>query len=156
MWKRRTIAWLATATVLFGCVGPAAGEEGAPREEDLAREMLRVSGGSNLGMQVMQQLIESFKAAKPEVPEEFWDQFARELDPSELEDLVVPIYVEHLNAEQMSAAIEFYRTPEGKAILEKMPIIVHESMQVGQTWGMELGRRVAERIETWKDSDPDT
>jgi hypothetical protein len=60
----------------------------------------------------------------------------------------VPIYVEHLTVEEMQAAIDFYETPEGQSLIEKMPVISQESFAVGQQWGMELAQRVMEEIET--------
>lgn len=65
---------------------------------------------------------------------------------SELVDLAVPIYVKHLTSEEMAATIAFYSSPEGQAVLRKLPVILAESMAAGQQWGEALGRRVADRL----------
>jgi len=126
------------------------------RREELARELLEVTGSGALGIQVMTQMLESFKAANPAVPEAFWDEFLAEVDATELVELTVPVYVEHLSAEEMGAAIAFYVTPEGQAILTKMPVIVQETMQAGQAWGMEIAQRVTERLQVWRESHPES
>ena len=77
---------------------------------------------------------------------------ARQADWQELEDMVIPIYVKHLTAEEMDASIAFYRTPIGQSILQKMPAVMQESMQAGQQWGMKLGQQIAEELEARREA----
>lgn len=135
--------------LVFGLLAGAtasAGQE-VSREEALARELLEVSGAGEMGLQVVRQMVESFAGSNPDVPREFWDRFIERVDPEELEEMVVPIYTKHLTAEEMEATIEFYRTPVGQSILRKMPVVMAESMQAGQQWGMELARKAMEELE---------
>ncbi len=141
---RLYIAWVLTFSVLaFG----AAGQEGEKSTEEVARELLEVSGAGQMGLQVMQQMLASFKSTMPDVPQEFWDEFIRDVDPDELVKLVIPIYVKHLTKEEMEAAIAFYKTPAGQAILAKLPMIMQESMTAGQQWGMQLAAEVQRRLQ---------
>lgn len=140
-----------TLAVLTAGVTVASGEQPS-REEELARELLEVSGGGALGTQVMTQMIQSFRTANPEVPGELWDRFLEQADPQELEDMVLPIYVKHLTAEEMEASIAFYSTPIGQSILEKLPVVMQESMQAGQQWGMKLGQQIAEELEARREA----
>jgi hypothetical protein len=119
----------------------------AAEKEALARELLAVSGAGDLGVQMMEQMVGALRPAAPDMPEEFWDRVFSEVDADELVELVVPIYIEHLTVEEMQAAIDFYETPEGQSLIEKMPVISQESFAVGQQWGMELAQRVMEEIE---------
>lgn len=73
-------------------------------------------------------MVQSFTAANPDVPREFWDRFVASVDPEELEELVVPIYVKHLTVEEMEASIDFYWTEVGQSILRKMPVVMTESI----------------------------
>jgi hypothetical protein len=141
---------LALAVVMPGATGAGAEEPG--REAELAREFLDLSGAGALGHQVMTQMIEFFRTANPEIPEEFWDRFLEDADSQELEDRVIPIYVEHFTAEELEASIAFYRTPAGQSILQKMPVVMQESMEVGQQWGMELGQKLAEELEARREA----
>lgn len=140
--------------LLVAGAGPAAGQE-VSREEALARELLEVSGAGEMGLQVVRQMVQSFTAANPEVPQEFWDGFVEEVDPRELEEMVLPIYTKHLTAEEMEATIEFYRTPVGQSILQKMPVVMAESIKIGQQWGMELAQRAMEKLEAREDPPPE-
>lgn len=151
--------------LVFGCllvapVAPSAGSEetetAASSPERLARELIGLSGGGDLGQQIMAQMIDSFRPLHPQIPEEFWTEFLHSVDPREIEELIIPIYVEHLTVEEMSAAIEFYRTREGRSLVQKLPVIMRESMAVGQRWGEELGRELAREVSDYKQSRPQT
>jgi hypothetical protein len=133
---------------------PAAAPAGSP--EELARRLIHLTGGGDLGKQVMTQMVGSFRQADPGVPEEFWDEFMASVDPRELEDLVVPIYVENLSVEEMSAAIDFYSSPAGRSIIRKLPVVLQESMAVGQRWGQELARKVTEKLTRYRETHPRT
>lgn len=154
--KRHRAAALVVVTALsaFGTSAEAPATE-AQEAEQLVRELLEITGAAELGVQAMNQMIDAFKQSDPLVAEEFWSEFMAEVDPDELVELVIPIYLEHLTVEEMKAAVEFYRTPAGQTIIRKMPTIMQESMLVGQEWGMEIGRRVAERLEEWKKTHSD-
>lgn len=135
-----------TITLLIAAASALAAEQPS-REEALARELLEVVGGKEMGAQMIRQMVESLVVSQPQVSRELWEEFLAEVDPAEMEELVVPVYVEHLTAEEMEAAIAFYRSPMGQSILRKMPQVMAESMRLGQQWGMEVMQRVLERLE---------
>lgn len=128
----------------------------AAEKERLAREMLEVTGSADLGVQIVTQMIGSFRQANPNVPQELWDQFLAEIEPADLMEITIPIYIEHFTVEEMKAALAFYSTPEGQAIIAKMPVILQESWQAGQAWGAEISQRVVERLQAWKEAHPDS
>lgn len=148
MTNRRTtcaVAVLALAALAVGAPGVRA-EEPA-REEELVRELLEVSGVTELMNQAMVQMVEGLKATTGEAPDGFWQEFLAQVDPKELEGLIIPIYLKHFTAEELEATLAFYRSPAGRSILQKMPVVMQESMAAGQTWGLELSRRVIEQLE---------
>jgi len=57
-------------------------------------------------------------------------------------DLLVPIYKNHFTEQDLKEAIELYKTPIGKKISEKTPIIAQETMQASMQWGMELAEKM--------------
>jgi len=144
---------LCLAVVWLFLAGAARAQETAPAAEptpeQLARELLELSGAGDLGKQVMAQMVESFRGMDSEgsVPPEFWDEFLASVDSDELVELVVPIYVRHLTIEEMKAAIEFYSSPVGRSLIEKLPAISQESMVAGQAWGEQIGRELVERLQ---------
>jgi len=39
-----------------------------------------------------------------------------------------------------------YETPAGKRLVEKLPIVMQESMKAGEIWGQELGEKVVNKM----------
>jgi len=117
-----------------------------PEKEKDIRRLLEVSGSGNLGIQVMQNMIGNFQQSFPEVPATFWEEFMKEVTPGKLTDLVVPVYEKYFSHEDIKAFITFYETPAGKRLVEKLPMVMQESMQVGEVWGRELGEKVMSKM----------
>ncbi len=136
------------ATVGTGTLGFAQSKvaETAGKREDIEK-LLRVTGSAQMGIQVMNQMIESMKTAMPQVPAEFWSEFQKEVDPDELTQLVVPVYDRYLTHDDVKQLIAFYETPAGKKLVSVQPSIVKDSMRAGETWGQQVARRVLSRLE---------
>ena len=62
-------------------------------------------------------------------------------------DLLVPIYKKHFSEQDLKDAIQMYKTPIGKKISEKTPIIAQETMQASMQWGMELSQKMQKYIQ---------
>lgn len=139
----------AATTTLGMCLALLLALTGAPPAiaEDSSRaqrieELLELTGSGDIGVQVMHGMIASMKQSLPQVPEEWWEAFMARTDPDDLNRMVVPIYERHFTDQEIDAMIDFYRSPLGRSIISKMPVVVQESMAVGQTWG----RRLAEEV----------
>ena len=61
---------------------------------------------------------------------------------SSLIEMLVPVYKKHFTGQDLKDAIELFKTPIGKKISEKSPIIAQESMQASMQWGMELSTKL--------------
>ena len=61
---------------------------------------------------------------------------------SSLIEMLVPVYKKHFTEQDLEDAIELFKTPIGKKISEKNPIIAQESMQASMQWGMELSTKL--------------
>ena len=125
-----------------------AGSPGAetPKQKDI-RKLLMLTGSSELGKQVMTQMIGNMKGMLPNVPEKFWSDFMKDVKTEELIDLIVPIYDRNLSAEDIKALIAFYESPAGRRFVAVLPKITQESMTAGQEWGKALGMKVAARLQ---------
>ncbi|MFD2526387.1 DUF2059 domain-containing protein [Flavihumibacter stibioxidans] len=110
------------------------------------RELMELSGSGKLGVQVMNQMVSSFKNQLTEVPASFWDEFMKEVTGEELVELVVPIYAKHFTDAEIDELIKFYKTPVGRKLIEKLPFITQESYAVGEAWGQKLGEKVIGRL----------
>ncbi|HUP43144.1 MAG TPA: DUF2059 domain-containing protein [Thermoanaerobaculia bacterium] len=148
--KACVVVVLALAVVMPGAT--VASAEEPSREGELARELMEVSGVSEMMRQLMTQMVEPLRSSG-QVSEEFWDEFLAQANLEGLEEAVAGIYVKHFTAEEMEATLEFYRSPAGQSILQKMPVVMQESMAVGQQWGMELGQKIAEELEARREAE---
>ena len=122
----------------------------APKQiakEDDIRKLLVATGAGKLGVQVMQQMLSAMRAQNPNIPSDYFDKLMEEVDPNELIEITIPSYDKHLTHDEIKELLKFYETPIGKKLVEKQPLIAQDSMIAGQKWGMELHRRLAERIE---------
>ena len=123
-----------------------ASSEAASRAQQI-EELLSLTGAGDIGVQVMNGMLEPMKQALPQVPAEWWQRFAEKVDPGDLNKLAVPIYERYFSDEEIGAMLDFYRTPEGQSILSKLPVVMQESMAAGQAWGQELAEDVLRELE---------
>lgn len=110
--------------------------------EKTAHELLTVSGSGTMGKQVVQQMIYMQKQTNPDVPEEVWEEVVNAVDTDGLLDIVAPAYVQHFTIDEMNEIIAFYKTPTGKKLIEKQPLIMQQTMVASQQWGMELVQKM--------------
>jgi uncharacterized protein len=78
-----------------------------------------------------------------------WSGFEKEFSKTsmdELVDMLAPVYQKHMTENDLKKIIEFYQTPVGKKYAEKTPVIMQESMQVGQQWGMKMGQAFQDKL----------
>jgi hypothetical protein len=115
--------------------------------EDVARELLNKTGSGKMGIQVMNQMMDSYEKAFPKVPHEFWEEFKKEVRAEDLVEMILPVYTSHFTSEEMQELINFYDTAIGKKYIKLMPEIMRESMEVGQAWGKEIGEKVRAKME---------
>ena len=80
------------------------------------------------------------------IKEEEREEFTNDVMGSLIE-LLVPIYQKHFSVEDLKDAIQMYKTPIGKKISEKTPIIAQETMQASMQWGMELSQKMQKYLE---------
>ncbi|EQA36384.1 PF09832 family protein [Leptospira inadai serovar Lyme str. 10] len=110
------------------------------------RQLLISSGSEKMGVLVVGQMISRFKQLMPQIPEEFWEDFRKELKSEDMVELIIPIYDKYFTLEEIKGITAFYNSPVGKKLLEKNPQITQESMQVGEMWGKKIAERVLERL----------
>jgi uncharacterized protein len=131
--------------VLAGPDDAAAPEETEFRQD--IRKLMVLTGAGDLGTQVMRQMIDMFKQTYVGVPTEFWDRFLEQAGGDELVELVIPIYERHLTHEDVKGLIAFYESPLGRKLVAQQPLIMEESMLVGQQWGAQLGEDVMSKLQ---------
>jgi hypothetical protein len=63
----------------------------------------------------------------------------------ELLDEVTALLALHFTREELRTLTEFYVTPVGQKLVEKMPILRQQIVAMGEAWGERVGREVTEK-----------
>ncbi|HEU4380586.1 MAG TPA: DUF2059 domain-containing protein [Hyphomicrobiaceae bacterium] len=62
----------------------------------------------------------------------------------ELLEEIAGLYAQRLEASEMRAVADFYRSPVGAKLIDVQPQIMQESILAGQRWGQRIGREIEE------------
>ena len=111
-----------------------------------ARELIEVTGAAKVAGQVMNNMISSYKKQLPNVTADFWDETIKEINVIDLADIVAPIYSKYYTDEELTKLIEFYKSPLGRKVVEKLPMITQDSYAAGEEWGKKISERVVARL----------
>lgn len=118
-----------------------------PAKKESVDKLMQLTGAGNLSKQMINQMLPAMQQMIPDAPVEFWDTFKQELDANELMDNLIPVYQKHLSEEDIHAILAFYTTPAGKKLISVQPIIMQESMLIGQQWGQQVFLRAKQKFE---------
>ncbi|QPF85000.1 DUF2059 domain-containing protein [Bradyrhizobium genosp. L] len=72
------------------------------------------------------------------------DGFQKRFD--ELSDAMAVIYASNFTADDLHALSDFYKSPVGKKLLEKTPMVTQQSMLAGQKFGQSVAAELRQRI----------
>ena len=141
-----------------GAAEPAAADpaEAQTRKADMIRELLETSQTEALLQEVLPDVLQHQKAmlseVLPDVPDEVWDLALEEAEAAFRESIdafleqTIPIYDAYLTEAEVEALLEFYHTPEGRSVVQKLPLISQEAMGASHQWGLAVGEAVRRRI----------
>lgn len=118
---------------------------GAAAKETKVRELLEATGAAQLGKQTMEQMMQAFEAM-PNLPEGFAAKFLEMAKPEQLVEMIVPIYMKHIDTNDLDTLLAFFRTPTGKRWIQAQTPMMKDSMEAGQKWGQELAMKVMEEL----------
>ncbi|MGZ4778272.1 MAG: DUF2059 domain-containing protein, partial [Thermoanaerobaculia bacterium] len=113
-----------------------------------ARKVLDARGSERVAMQVMDAVMTSFRQSMTDLPPDFWTAVRERMHANELIDALVPIYQRNLSDSDLDSLLEFYDSPAGKRYVEKQPVIVRESLQVGQQWAERIVQEAVADLKT--------
>jgi uncharacterized protein len=119
-------------------------EETAKRAE--IRKLIELTGAANVSADALRQIIAPLKAGFPQVPQEFWDNFAKEVRSDELIDLVVPIYDKYYTRDEIHDLTVFYQSPVGQKTIKVLPKLSAEAINAGQAWGQMVADRAIRKL----------
>lgn len=138
----------------LGSLPPAATAQAAPDfpppehpvTADQVRELMDLSGMTNLQKQLLAGMMPTLRSSMPPyMPDDVLDDFQNSVVGSDMEEAVVKSYQAHMSTEDATAAIEFYKTPAGQRILAETPVIMRELQVAGGQIGIKVLEEVIER-----------
>ena len=116
------------------------------KEKDV-RKLLELTGSAQRAMQVMKQIISIYKESNTNVPDKFWDEVEKEINPNELIEMMIPVYVKYYSEEDVKQLIAFYESPLGQKYISVSPQVTQDAMAVGYEWGQNLGNKIKLKLE---------
>ncbi len=60
--------------------------------------------------------------------------------------MIIPIYDKYFTDDDIHQLLAFYSTPVGKKLVENLPVITQESMNIGMQWGKQIAEKVLEKL----------
>jgi hypothetical protein len=115
-----------------------------PREAKV-RKLLELTGAAALGQQTLDAMLMEF-SSMPGLPPGFIEEIRALAKAEQLVDLIVPVYLQHLQEADIDAAIAFYSSPSGKRMVSALPAINQQSMAAGQQWGAQLAEQAMKNL----------
>jgi uncharacterized protein len=109
------------------------------------RELLDLMNYKKIEDSNWSQMISMNRQAAPFIPEDVWTDVQSNISGIDYPTLMQPIYAKYLSQEDAAKALDFYRTPAGKRVLQSMPPLLGESVAAAQQKGRQLGRDAIEK-----------
>ena len=138
---------------------PAVYADEASKEAKI-EEMFRITKIDRLQDQVMDQLRGALgnmleqpsvpaevKANRKELEDEVWAIIRKHVSFEKIKADYVRIYSETLTEDEIDSILAFYKTPGGRAMLEKLPILTKKGMEIGTSQMKDVGPEIQQAIE---------
>ncbi len=129
-----------SAPTSFGDATPAAPID--PAKEAEIRKLLALTGTVKMVDMMKKQMFAAFRQRAGMLPAEFWDRMDKDMDSQQLVEKLMPIYDKYYSLDDLKAVNAFYQTPAGQHLLQSQPLILKDSMAIGQEWGRQAGMNV--------------
>lgn len=98
-------------------------------------------------------MIKHYQDNNPEISVEYWERARKMVDYQDLIDKMAPVYSKHFTEQEINDLLHFYQSDTGKKMIDKMPAILQESMEIGQIWGAKMAKKIEENIRTAANSE---
>ncbi len=103
--------------------------------------------GTDKNIELMKtQFIGIIKESDPNVPSGLIDSLFSRMNKEGFYKLIIAIYDKNLDKRAIDGIARFYKTEAGKQLIEKMPVIMQESMQAGAVWGQQIMAEIVSEL----------
>lgn len=132
--------------ILSFCVLSLSANAQTTSKSQKINQLLELTGSGKVAIQVMNQMMNSFKSSYSKVNEQFWEDYKNEVKAEDLEKMIIPIYDKYYTESDIDQLIAFYNSPIGKKMIATMPQVMQESMIAGQAWGKQIGEKIQAKL----------
>ena len=151
--RARLLAIVVAALAIPAIAATTRAQAPDPARLAAAKDMMEASRVDKQFEQVIPLLLdrmkESFRTLAPDkrgdidsVFEQMQSKFLSRR--GELLEEIAVLYAQRLEAAEMKAVAEFYRSPVGSKLIDAQPQIMQDSIMAGQRWGQRIGREIEE------------
>ncbi|PYX99019.1 MAG: DUF2059 domain-containing protein [Acidobacteria bacterium] len=135
-----------TASSRASSPGANQGDTGQAAKKAEIRHLIELTGAASVSADALRQIIAPLRNGFPQVPEEFWDTFIKEVRSDELIDLVIPIYDKYYTRQEIQDLTTFYKSPVGQKTIKVLPKLSAEAIDAGQEWGRIVADRAMRKL----------
>ena len=125
-------------------IGQDADSYGDLTKQEVIKKWMAQAKAKELVRQILYKTVEQYRALRPDVPAEKWNEMQREAESNldELMDSTVDVYDRYFSREEILQLLQFYESPVAQKFIALQPIIVEETSSIGAEWGRELERKL--------------
>ena len=110
------------------------------------KRLLEATGGTKMGAAILDNIVTTYRSAGVPLGAAMWDEAVKEANVGALIDAMIPLYHKYYTEQEIEALITFYQSPIGKKTIAVMPMLMQESMLIGQQWGAAIWERVQKKM----------
>lgn len=147
---RRSSAALILALLPAAFIQPALAQqndEKAPIISQILEETHALDQVFTITRTFAQQVAPAFEKINPDqggkirsiLENEFQDEL--QADRGTLEKGIVAVYEQNFEVAELRDLLAFYQSPIGKKLVERQPVVMQQSMQLGAAWGQAAAER---------------
>lgn len=116
-------------------------------------KLVALTNTSEVVMTSMREMLPFIKNAVPDAPEAFWQDLMNELNPQELQKLLIPIYQKNFSEEEIQGLITFYQSPLGQKYIGLQMNMMDDSAQAAQMWMQNTIMRLVQKYQAESQAD---
>lgn len=131
--------------ILAFCSSYAQIKSESPKYDEI-RKLLELTKTQESADLLVNQSIAYMKKQRSDIPVSYWDKIRKEMDYDAFLEKVVPVYDKHFTHAEIKELITFFKTSAGKKYTNKLPIINTEIYSIGNAYGKEVGKIIAEKM----------
>ncbi len=110
--------------------------------------LLEITGAFELAEQMSDALMQQLSPLFPAEAQPVLKEISKSLNFDELKGTIIELNAKHYTEAEVQAMLDFYSSAEGRSIIKKMPLVMQESMQLGNIYGRLQAKKIIEQMKT--------